>query len=213
MVRRELTTRNKSWAIRLAKKTAATGITPNSISILSMVFALFSGVMFYMSGTLETARVLFLLLGVFGLQMRLLCNMLDGMVAVEFNKKTNTGEVFNDAPDRVSDIFILLGASLAVIQFPWAIYLGFVVCILAILTAYVRLLGGSMNIVQTFKGPMAKQHRMAVLTVAVFVDIAISTFVPNLDGTVIYVSLWVIAIGAFVTCINRLAYIFKTMNS
>ena len=35
---------------------------------------------------------------------------------------------------------------------------------LALLTAYIRLLGGSLGLPQDFRGPMAKQHRMFTLT-------------------------------------------------
>jgi hypothetical protein len=36
----------------------------------------------------------------------------------------------------------------------------------AVLTAYVRVLGGSIGLEEHFCGPMAKPHRMAVLTAA-----------------------------------------------
>ena len=36
----------------------------------------------------------------------------------------------------------------------------------AAVTAYIRVLGGSLGLPQDFRGPMAKPHRMAVLTIA-----------------------------------------------
>ena len=36
--------------------------------------------------------------------------------------------------------------------------------LLAVFTAYVRVLGGSLGLTQHFAGPMAKQHRMFTLT-------------------------------------------------
>ena len=42
--------------------------------------------------------------------------------------------------------------------------LGWAAAVLAVLTAYVRVLGGSLGLTQHFIGPMAKQHRMFTLT-------------------------------------------------
>jgi hypothetical protein len=36
---------------------------------------------------------------------------------------------------------------------------------LAVVTAYIRVFGGALGFALDFRGPMAKQHRMAVLTV------------------------------------------------
>jgi phosphatidylglycerophosphate synthase len=88
------------------------------------------------------------------------------MVAVEGGHRTPLGEVFNDMPDRLADLAILLGTGYALAAFPWGIQLGWLAGTLALLTAYVRLLGSSMGVRQYFVGPMAKPHRMAVLTVA-----------------------------------------------
>ena len=42
-----------------------------------------------------------------GVQLRLLCNLLDGMVAVEQGKQTPFGVLYNEMPDRVSDSALL----------------------------------------------------------------------------------------------------------
>ncbi len=43
------------------------------------------------------------------IQLRLICNLLDGMVAVEGGMKTACGDIYNDLPDRISDSLIILG--------------------------------------------------------------------------------------------------------
>ena len=45
-------------------------------------------------------------------QARLICNLLDGMVAVEGGKREPSGPFWNEFPDRVADILILAGAGL-----------------------------------------------------------------------------------------------------
>jgi phosphatidylglycerophosphate synthase len=68
-----------------------------------------------------------LLLAAAGVQFRLLCNLLDGMVAVEVGRKTKGGEVFNELPDRASDVVLLVCAgyaSAAAVGPAWAAALG-----------------------------------------------------------------------------------------
>ena len=100
------------------------------------------------------------------IQLRLLCNMLDGMLAVEEGFKTRTGDIYNDLPDRVADVLILVGAGYSIRYLPGGAMLGWAAAVAAVFTAYVRLLGGSLGVTQHFIGPMAKQHRMFTLTLA-----------------------------------------------
>src|ERR1019366_5547461 len=97
------------------------------------------------------------------IQLRLLCNMLDGLVAIEGGRTTVYGEIFNDMPDRFADVVILVGAGYSIGNFSWGHELGWLVAALAVMTAYIRLLGGSMGVPQYFLGPMVQPHRMALL--------------------------------------------------
>ena len=99
------------------------------------------------------------------IQLRLLCNLVDGMLAVEEGFSTKTGDIYNDLPDRISDVLILVGAGYSRGS-RMRSTLGWLAAVLAVLTAYVRVLGGSLGVTQHFIGPMAKQHRMFALTIA-----------------------------------------------
>jgi phosphatidylglycerophosphate synthase len=164
--RRPIAARNTQWAAATARFLAAQGIRPNVISVASAFFAAGAGGCLWLTENSIPANTPWLFLGAAALmQMRLLCNLFDGMVAVEGGFKTKSGEVFNELPDRFADLFIFAGAGYAVTTpglMPW---LGWAAAALAILTAYVRALGASAGASQHFCGPMAKQHRMAVMTV------------------------------------------------
>jgi phosphatidylglycerophosphate synthase len=95
------------------------------------------------------------------IQLRLLANLLDGMVAVATGRATKLGELFNEFPDRVSDAATLIGLGYAVGGVP---ELGYLAAVAALLTAYVRALGKAAGAPNVFAGPMAKQHRMAFVT-------------------------------------------------
>ncbi len=160
--RRPLKSRNLVVFQSMASWMAKRGISPNAISISSMVVAIAAGVALFATAGAEGGLVrLWWLAGAALIQLRLLANMLDGMVAVESGDKSTNGELFNEAPDRVSDVVILVGAGFATGGAPW---LGWLAAIMALLVAYMRALGVAAGAGQAFEGPMAKPHRMFALT-------------------------------------------------
>jgi phosphatidylglycerophosphate synthase len=127
--------------------------------------------------------------------------MLDGLVAIEGGRKTVYGEIFNDMPDRFADTVILVGAGYGISDFTWGHELGWLAALLAVTTAYIRLLGGSMGVPQHFLGPMAKPHRMALLTAACVFSAFENYF--GLRGHTVAFALLLMAAGMIVTCIRR----------
>src|SRR5438045_4216085 len=189
--RRPLKTRQKEWAKAIAHFLVRQRVHPNVISVMSIIFAALAGVALSSSSySTPPHRVLLLLVAVAGIQLRLLCNMLDGMVAVEGKMQTKSGEIFNDLPDRISDALILVPAGYAVPELPYGPVLGWCAALLAIFTAYVRLLGGASGLTQSFMGAMAKPHRLAALTVACLLSVVELRLVR--DGTLLWLALLVI---------------------
>lgn len=179
--------------------------SPNQISILSMVFALL-GAIAYASVITHMGVEWKLIIGAICVQLRLLCNLFDGMVAVEGGKSSPVGGLYNEVPDRVADTLFFLGFAYAVDQLIW----GFVLSLLAMATAYIRTLGGSLGLPQSFMGPMAKQHRMALLTGASILSAVEWWF--SQTQYIMYISLAVLIIGTLVTCITRLMAIAKKLH-
>ncbi|TDU72816.1 phosphatidylglycerophosphate synthase [Prosthecobacter fusiformis] len=208
--RRELKSRNTGWARLLARWLIASNLSPNAISVLSIAFAAGSMTCFLLvpdqTTTLGTALMWFGAAA--GIQFRLLCNLMDGMVAVEGGKASATGPIFNEVPDRVADVLILVGAGYStridpgVIKLFDMLPLGWSCAVLAMATAYVRLLQGTLTGQQSFMGPMAKQHRMAVLTLGALV--ALGESLAGREPVAIYAALVVIFVGAIWTFIRRL---------
>jgi phosphatidylglycerophosphate synthase len=199
--RRPLKTRHRAWAQALARGLTRAGASPNAISIASVVFAALAGLCLWLTSRYDgSSRVLLFLAAAASIQLRLLCNMLDGMVAIEGGRKTAYGDIFNDMPDRFADVVILVAAGYS-LSFPWGRELGWLAAVLAVLSAYVRLLGGSLGVTQYFLGPMAKPHRMAVMTAAC----VLSTFEPMLhwQGEILALALAIIIVGTVVTLIRR----------
>lgn len=208
--RRELKSRNTSWARGLARLACASGLTPNQISLLSLGFAAASmaGFLLAPEQTTPWGGALAWLAAAAGIQLRLLCNLLDGMVAVEGGRGSATGPIYNEAPDRLADVLILVGAGYStrlepgVLKLLDTLPLGWSCAVLALGTAYVRLLQGSLTGRQSFAGPMAKQHRMAVLTLAALVALAENRL--GREPQAVHAALVVILAGSAVTVARRL---------
>jgi len=196
--RRPLASRQTGWAQAAASWLAETRITPNQISMLSMVAAFIACVLFWWSAQLSAwPRAIALLLAALACQLRLLCNLFDGMVAVEAGKKTADGPAWNEFPDRVADVLILVGVGLAVASPA----LGWAAAAFALSTAYVRELGKGIDYHVDYSGPMAKPQRMAVITVAAVIN-AIDWLWSG-QGQVLEWALWLVAIGSLFTAGRR----------
>ena len=157
-------------------------------------------------------QVFLLIVAAGSIQLRLLANMLDGLVAVEGGRKTPTGDLFNEVPDRIADVLILAPAGYALIWLDSAgMALGWLVALLAVLTAYVRVFGGSLGFPQSFMGPMAKQHRLATLTLACLLSV-IEVIVAGFQGRILFLALLVIGLGAGLTIIRRLRLIARELQ-
>jgi phosphatidylglycerophosphate synthase len=152
-----------------------------------------------------------MILAVCGMQLRLLCNLFDGMVAIEGGFKTKAGEIFNELPDRFSDAFIFIGAAYSLPEFVWTRELGWTAAVLAVITAYVRALGASMGAGQHFIGPMAKQQRMASMTTACLIGAAAPLFSPL--TMIIPVALGIISAGCIITIFRRCLLISRSTES
>lgn len=205
--RRELAIRNTGIAKNIAQWLSKKNITPNQISILSVAFA-FLGFISLFSYSWADASFL-LLFSAICIQLRLLCNLFDGMVAMEGGKKTPAGELFNDLPDRIADPLFIIAAGFATASAPGEI-LAWSCAILAIMTAYIRVLGVSMGCPTDFSGPMAKQHRMALLTGSLLGMFFIDLFRINNDY-LLYImdaSLLIMFVGLITTCHNRVMGIY-----
>jgi phosphatidylglycerophosphate synthase len=212
IARRPLKTRQREWAKKIAAFLVRQRVHPNVISVLSIFCAALVGVALSSSSySTPPHRALLLLVAAAGIQLRLLCNMLDGMVAVEGNMQTKSGEIFNDLPDRISDALILVPAGYAVPDLPYGPVLGWCAALLAIFTAYVRLLGGAAGLTQIFMGPMAKPHRMAALTAACVLSVVELKFLH--PGTLIWIALVVINVGCVITIWRRTVHIFRGLES
>lgn len=196
--RRPLKSRASVWAGWLSRLLVKAGVSANMISVFSVVLALGAAGVLVSVGEGILPR-LWLLAAAALVQMRLICNLMDGMVAIEGEKKTATGDLFNEVPDRIADVAIIASMGLCAAIQPWGMHLGWLAASLAVMTAYVRMQGAVLTGKHDFRGPMAKPHRMALATLACVVG----AFLPEVCDW-FFMALALMVAGEFVTVWRRL---------
>lgn len=202
--RRPLKSRGAGWAKAMAARLAGAGASPDMVSAASVCFAGLGCALLMAAGISEPVSRAMLLIGAgLCIQLRLICNLLDGMVAVEHGRGGPSGPIWNELPDRIADSLLLVGAGYCAYgsNIDFGQPLGWAAAVLAVLTAYVRELGRALGFAADFSGPMAKPQRMAALTLACVV----AAFEPawGWKGQAIMLGLAVIVVGSGWTVARR----------
>lgn len=200
--RRPIRLRENKWLRETATWLARVGMRPNQVSMMNVVFAGMGGICLILVAISNPGwRVVLFIAAALSIPLRGLCNLCDGLMAVEGGLKTRSGEIFNDLPDRLSDSLLLVAAGYSITGVGWGHELGWAAAILAVLTAYVRVLGGSAGASQQFCGPMAKTQRMLVIMAACLIAALEAAVGWNLHAMV--PALFVIIVGCVLTIFQR----------
>jgi phosphatidylglycerophosphate synthase len=173
-------------------------VSPNAVSLAGMAAGMLGGLAFAATSWVNRFAFLLWLAAALLVQCRLIANMLDGMVAIGGGTASPLGEIYNDVPDRAADSAILLGFGVAA----GSPALGLAAALAAMATAYIRVLGRALGAPSDFRGPMAKQHRMAAVTgFAILACVLPARWIPACGQAL----LWLIVVLALVTAARRLA--------
>ncbi len=182
------------------------------ISVISIIFAVIG--MFAIITMKDGITILNTVVALIGIQGRLLCNLFDGMVAVESGKTSLVGELYNEVPDRISDtLLLLLPLGYIITGLDYSIELAWSGVLLSLFTAYIRVLGTALGIT-SFAGIMAKQKRMVLLNVTLILSLCLKyTGIEILNYmNIIYVMLIILNIGCIITIVTRLSIIVKFLK-
>jgi phosphatidylglycerophosphate synthase len=201
--RRPLASRSYAWVQGLAKTLAAKGIKPNQISLAGVGLAIIAFVALWGAGRGWPFYSFWLLIAVGCIQGRLLCNLLDGLVAVEGGLKSKGGDLFNEIPDRIEDTLFFAGAGLAC----GCGHVGWLCAVLAVFTAYVRAFGASLGQGQDFGGPCAKQQRLFLLSAGLLLGAVFSML--HISFNVLEWMLWLIVLGTAATAALRIQRMYQ----
>jgi phosphatidylglycerophosphate synthase len=204
--KRRLNIRDLPIMKQIADRLQEHNISPNQISLASIGASALGAICLlllpYSAGVFSWILPL---LAVIFIQIRMLCNILDGMIAIERNQKTPAGELFNDLPNRISDPLLIVAAGYGA----GTVLLGWCAGLLAVLTAYVRTLAISVGAPSNTCGPMAKKHRMIVLSIACLLIMFFDTDYSK----ILHIALWVIVFGCFATLYRRIMDAYHALEA
>lgn len=207
--RRPIASRDRAISKRAASWLIRRGVTANTVSLTGMLAGIAAGAAFALTANPDWSRIGFTAAAVL-MQLRLLGNMLDGMVAVESGNASPVGELYNEVPDRIADMAMFIGAGYAAHSSP---ELGLFAAIVAVFVAYVRAMGKVAGGPQEFCGPLAKPQRVFLMTLAAVVCAVLPVnihshldsvgFGPLAGGLMTWVLL-VCLVGMSATAVRRL---------
>src|SRR5262245_21481701 len=183
-------------------------IHPDAISYLSIAASAGAALCFWQA----RANVWLLLVAPGLCYVRLWLNMLDGMVALAAQPASRRGEILNDLPARISDVLVFAGVAHSGLASPFSAYWA---ALLALLTAYVGMLGQAVGVQREFSGPMAKPWRMVVLHAGAWAALAASPFgVLTLRGlSILDWTCVVVIVGCVETIRVRLRRIMRALDA
>ena len=128
------------------------GITPNFLTVFTIIFSFFIGYLFFLG---IDNKIYFLFVSL-GLLFRMMLNALDGMLATTYNLKSKEGEILNEIGDVLSDIAI---------YFPFIYFnslsmeLIIIFILLSVINEFCGLLAKSISGIRRYDGPMGKSDR------------------------------------------------------
>ncbi len=159
------------------------GMNPDTISWLALVFALLSGLFFYFS-----LNPLFVLLGGFSVILNSLLDALDGKIAKITDRQNKRGDFLDHTLDRYADIFILSGIALGPLCRTW---LGLLGIIGVLMTSYMGTQADAIGVSRNYGGIAGRADRLVLI-------ILVSLLYPLLDGVLgTGVSIWAFDLGIF----------------
>lgn len=180
---------------------AKAGITANQVTISAFILSLLTGEIIFLFAPKSTLVFLVLPLTLF---IRMALNAIDGMLAREFNQKSNLGAILNELGDVLSDIVIY-------IPFLYVcsvnVLLIMAIALLAVISEMCGIMGIQIGASRRYDGPMGKSDRAFVFGLLAFVI----AFYP-IEQKIINILLYIITALLAYTIFNRIKNALKEAN-
>lgn len=164
-------------------------VTPNQVTLLTLFFSVFSGLLVYFKKE-------WILVYPFVFLIRMALNAIDGILAKEFDKKTKLGLYLNELGDMVSDLFLYLPLTL-LISNPLCIWF---FIFLSLFSEVAGLLGPHVLASRRYDGPMGKSDRAFAISA-----LAILLHFVHLPSIYLHFVFWALNLLLILTTYNRIS--------
>ena len=172
------------------------GLTPNILTVISLIFAVISGIYFW------KARVW---MGVVSMLLASFMDMLDGATARAGNLGTAFGGILDHVSDRYGEFFILAGITMSHLVHPgWGLFALFGM----IIASYTRAAAESIGKIENCAvGIMGRLEKFTFIIAGSILEL----YYPNLRG--LETALIVVGLTSYITSVQRLVYAHKVLNN
>ena len=179
-----------------------TGVSPNVISVASLIFAAAAGVCFYYSlenPILVLVAALFVVLNSF-------MDALDGSMARYLRIEGPKGDFLDHVIDRYADVFIICGIFFGG-YVRWEI--GVIAIVGVLLTSYLGTQAQALGVGRYYGGIMGRADRLVLIILASFVYF----FYPSVIAgfSVLGWAMVVIAVGSHITAFQRIITVWSRL--
>ncbi len=187
----------------MAKITANAGVTPNAISMLSLIFAVVSGVLFYYS---DASPIIVMAAGLM-VALNSLLDAMDGIMARYLSVASAKGDFLDHVIDRYADVFIICGIFFGG-YVDWMI--GVVAIVGVQITSYLGTQAQALNLGRYYGGIIGRADRLILIMMASLIYVISPAELYGLSslGWVIVI----IAVGSHITAFQRIAHIWKQLS-
>ena len=147
-------------------------VNPNLVSWLGLIFAVISGIVFYLSG--DEDREWLLLVGAALVIISGYFDALDGKIAKLGNKCSAKGDYLDHVFDRYADVFMIGG--IAFCGYWCNPYLGMVALVGVLLTSYMGTQAQAIGAPRLYAGLLGRADRVVLSTAFPIIQIVMSAF-------------------------------------
>ncbi len=196
--------RSKSLAVTepLAALAERAGATPNTISLVSMIFALAAGVFYYFSA----GEVSLLYLAALMVLLNAAFDAVDGTLARRTGKAEARGDFLDHVIDRYADMAILVGIVLAgYVSEAWGLFAVMGV----LLTSYLGTQAQALRLGRLYGGVMGRADRLTLILAA---TIGNALFPGDLAGlSILGWAVILVTVASHVTALQRIVLIWRRL--
>ncbi len=187
---------------------ARQGITPNQLTIVSLVLTAGAAVCFYFS---NPASYWLLPVGGVLLMVGAMLDSADGLLARYTDTASPRGDYLDHTFDRFADVLLLVGLSFST----WVpLWIGMLAIVGTLLTSYMGTQAQAVGVGRDYGGLLGRADRMTILFIAPFAQAALEVIGYTLPmGTnLLEVSLVIIAVAGNITAIQRFYVSYRALE-
>ena len=184
-------------------------VNPNHLSWLSLLFALFAGIFFYLSKPENELINYYLYIAALFVFLNGLFDAIDGKVAKISKKSSKKGDFLDHALDRYGDVMILCGLALSL----WNRYplIGIIAISGVLLTSYMGTQSQAIGYERNYSGLLGRADRLFLLMVAPLIQHILLYYKMGIIFN-FYILEWILIYFSIVGNITAIQRFYKTLK-